>query len=40
MPEEYLAHLSPLEQEHINLTGVYRWDLDGLRPSTRTDSVP
>jgi hypothetical protein len=40
VPDEYLAHLSPLEWEHITLTGVYRWDLDdpvavgadGLRP--------
>ncbi len=29
VPEEYLRHLSPLEWEHITLTGVYRWDLDG-----------
>jgi TnpA family transposase len=29
VPEEYLAHLSPLEWEHVTLTGVYRWDLDG-----------
>lgn len=28
VPEEYLRHLSPLEWEHITLTGVYRWDLD------------
>ena len=26
-PEEYLRHLSPLEWEHVTLTGVYRWDL-------------
>lgn len=39
VPDEYLAHLSPLEWEHITLTGVYRWNLDstpqesnGLRP--------
>jgi hypothetical protein len=40
IPEEYLRHLSPLEWEHITLTGVYRWDLggpeaigaDGFRP--------
>ena len=24
IPNEYLAHLSPLEWEHITLTGVYR----------------
>ena len=29
VPDEYLAHLSPLEWEHITLTDVYRWDLDG-----------
>ena len=28
VPDEYLAHLSPLEWEHITLTGVYRWNLD------------
>lgn len=28
VPGEYLAHLSPLEWEHITLTGVYRWNLD------------
>lgn len=28
VPEEYLRHLSPLEWEHITLTGVYRWNLD------------
>lgn len=27
--EEYLRHLSPLEWEHVTLTGVYRWDLGG-----------
>ena len=27
VPEEYLRDLSPLEWEHITLTGVYRWDL-------------
>lgn len=36
--EEYLQHLSPLEWEHINLTGDYVWNLkqatslDKLRP--------
>lgn len=25
--EEYLRHLSPLEWDHITLTGVYRWNL-------------
>lgn len=29
VPGEYIAHLSPLEREHITLMGVYRWDLDG-----------
>ncbi len=39
VPEEYLRHLSPLEWEHVTLTGVYRWNLgdgsvpaDGFRP--------
>ena len=39
LPEEYLAHLSPLEWEHITLTGVYHrnlesmlQELDGLKP--------
>ncbi len=27
LPEEYLRYLSPLEWEHITLTGVYRWNL-------------
>jgi TnpA family transposase len=27
IPEDKLAHLSPLEWEHITLTGVYRWNL-------------
>jgi hypothetical protein len=38
----YLRHLSPLEWEHITLTGVYRWNLSeeheapgGLRPSQK-----
>jgi TnpA family transposase len=35
--DEHLRHLSPLGREHIALTGVYRWDLEGtprrtLRP--------
>lgn len=29
--DEHLKHLSPLGWEHIALTGVYRWDLDGTR---------
>ena len=38
IPEEKLAHLSPLEWEHITLTGIYKWNLSdqtmptGLRP--------
>lgn len=38
LPQEYLAHLSPLGWEHINLTGDYIWNLkrattvDNLRP--------
>ena len=27
IPEEKLAHLSPLGWEHITLTGIYHWDL-------------
>jgi len=27
IPEEYLRYLSPLEWEHITLTGIYRWNL-------------
>ena len=34
VPEEYLAHLSLLEREHVTLIGVYRWDLDGS-PASR-----
>ena len=26
---EYLRHLSLLEWEHVMLTGIYRWNLDG-----------
>ena len=25
VPAEFLAHVSPLGWEHINLTGEYRW---------------
>jgi len=37
MTDEHLKHLLLLEWEHITLTGVYRWDLEGaaqgvLRP--------
>ena len=38
IPEDKLAHLSPLEWEHITLTGIYKWNLPdqtsptGLRP--------
>jgi TnpA family transposase len=28
VPEEYLRHLSPLEWEHVTLTGVCRWNLE------------
>jgi len=32
VPDETLAHLSPLKWEHINLTGGYHWRKDaGLR---------
>jgi TnpA family transposase len=47
IPEEYLWHLSPLEWEHITLTGVYRWDLGGKhgapsrpRPLRKLSSIP
>jgi TnpA family transposase len=29
MPDDLLAHISPLKWEHINLTGDYRWRRDG-----------
>lgn len=41
IPEEKLAHLSPLGWDHITLTGIYHWDLtatsslDQLRPLRR-----
>ena len=28
-PAEFLAHVSPLGWEHINLTGEYRWPRTG-----------
>jgi len=32
IPDDLLAHLSPLKWEHINLTGDYHWRRDaGLR---------
>ena len=31
VPAEFLAHVSPLGWEHINLTGEYRWPRAGLR---------
>ncbi len=32
VPDDTLAHLSPLKWEHINLTGDYHWRKDaGLR---------
>lgn len=34
LPEEKLSHPSPLEWEHITLTGVYRWNLSGKIEST------
>ncbi len=35
VPDEYLAHLSPFEWEHITLTGVYHWNLDS--PPARSE---
>ena len=29
IPPEFLAHVSPLSWEHINLTGEYRWPRTG-----------
>jgi hypothetical protein len=29
VPDDLLAHISPLKWEHINLTGDYRWRRDG-----------
>ena len=34
IPAEFLAHISPLGWEHINLTGEYRWP-DTDRRATR-----
>ena len=31
VPAEFLAHVSPLGWEHINLTGEYRWPGAGPR---------
>ena len=31
VPAEFLAHVSPLGWEHINLTGEYRWPSAGPR---------
>jgi len=49
VPDQLLAHLSPLGWEHVNLTGDYIWaaleqtteNRDGLRPlRTASDSLP
>jgi hypothetical protein len=49
VPDQLLAHLSPLGWEHVNLTGDYMWaaqehtaeNRDGLRPlRTAPDSLP
>ena len=32
---EQLAHLSPMDWEHINLTGDYLWDLTVKSPHAR-----
>ena len=37
IPNELLKHVSPLGWEHINLTGIYSWDIEhqmaeGFRP--------
>ena len=45
VPDEHLAHLSPLGWRHINLTGDYLWADDGipadrLRPLRRLSDLP
>jgi hypothetical protein len=48
VPDDLLAHLSPLGWEHVNLTGDYIWgaknsitkNTDGLRPLRPTPSEP
>jgi hypothetical protein len=46
LPDELLAHLSPLGWEHINLTGDYVWSPDGgsfkgrFRPLRSSGSLP
>ncbi len=47
VPDNLLAHLSPLGWEHVNLTGDYVWatrssmseNTDGLRPLRATPEV-
>ena len=36
IPAEFLAHVSPLGWEHINLTGEYRWPRTGSMGSERS----
>ena len=36
IPAEFLAHVSPLGWEHINLTGEYRWPRTGSTGSSRS----
>ena len=33
VPDALLAHLAPLGWQHINLTGDYLWDADGMPAS-------
>ncbi len=35
IPAEFLAHISPLGWEHINLTGEYRWPAADSPPGPR-----
>ena len=35
IPAEFLAHISPLGWEHINLTGEYRWPGTDSPPGRR-----
>jgi transposase InsO family protein len=35
VPDALLAHLAPLGWQHINLTGDYLWDANGMSPSDK-----
>ena len=46
IPDEYLAHVSPLGWEHVNFLGHYEFDLervfplDSLRPLRKPELAP